>query len=172
MYELKSINYELRVLIEPTTFTLHCGDFSLFFYFLFSVFYFLSFTRTKSTKTPITESVTFCPLDVFKCIFYFIFACSVLYFWLVAFLRFLCFLYFLCFWCVQNLFVKKKNKKFKISLITSFILLLNLSYYKHEFFNHYNLFQSLKSFSIITIFFNYHDLFQLPWSSLLKSFLS
>ena len=55
---------------------------------------------------------------------------------------------FLCVKCFR-----KKNKKFKTALITSFILLLNSSYYKHEFFNHYNLF--------IIIFFNYHNLFQL-----------
>ena len=55
----------------------------------------------------------------------------------------------------------KKKKGFKTALITSFILLLNLSYYKHEFFNHYNLFQSLHSFWITTIFFNYHNPFQL-----------
>ena len=51
-------------------------------------------------------------------------------------------------------FRKKKNKEFKTdefkTLITSFILLLNLSYYKHVFFNHYDLFQSLQSFAIIS----------------------
>ena len=46
----------------------------------------------------------------------------------------------------------KKNKKFKTALITSFTLLLNSSYYKHEYF------------SIITIFFSYHNLFQLSQS--------
>ena len=56
-----------------------------------------------------------------------------------------------------------------IYYITSFILLLNLSCHKHEFFNHYNLFQSLqsfsitRSFSIITIFLNYQNLFWLSW---------
>ena len=61
-------------------------------------------------------------------------------------------------------FRKKQNKEFITALITSFILLLNLSYYKHEFFNHYNLFQSLQSFSINAVFFNYHNLFQLSQS--------
>ena len=61
-------------------------------------------------------------------------------------------------------FRKKIIKGLKLPLITSFILLLNLSYYKHEFFNHYNLFQSLQSFSIIAVFFNYHNLFQLSQS--------
>ena len=37
--------------------------------------------------------------------------------------------------------------------MTSFILLLNSSYYKHEFFDHCNLF--------ITMVFSYHNLFQL-----------
>ena len=46
---------------------------------------------------------------------------------------------FQCFQCVRNLFVKK-NKKFKTAFITSFISLLNSSYHKHEFFNHYSLF--------------------------------
>ena len=81
---------------------------------------------------------------------------------------------FSAFWCLLVLFVRVKsfrkknkiikNKKFKTALITSFILLLNLSYYKHEFFNHYNLFQLSQSFSIITILFNYYDLFQLSQS--------
>ena len=67
---------------------------------------------------------------------------------------------FWCFWCMQNLFVKKNiYRGFKTALITSLILLLNLSYYKHGFFNNYNLFQSLQSFSIITIFFNHYNLF-------------
>ena len=51
--------------------------------------------------------------------------------------------------CVKSF--RKKNKEFKTALITSFILLLN--------FNYHNPFQSLKSFSIITIFFNYHGRF-------------
>ena len=56
---------------------------------------------------------------------------------------------FWCFWCVQNPFVKKK-KRFKTSLITSFILLLNLSYCKYEF-------SIITIFSVITIFFNYNN---------------
>ena len=87
----------------------------------------------------------------FKCIFLFLFA-------------YLCFVFLLgCVLVLLVLFVLAKSfckKEFKTASITSFILLLNLSYYKHEFFNHYNLFQSLQSFSIITIFFNYHNLFQ------------
>ena len=61
--------------------------------------------------------------------------------------------YFLFFACTKN-----TNKGIS-ALITSFILLLNLSYYKHEFFIHYNLFQLSQSFSIITIFFNYYNFF-------------
>ena len=67
---------------------------------------------------------------------------------------------------------KSFRKKFKTALITSFILLLNSSYYKHEFFNHYslfitnffkshNFFQLSQFFSHRTIFFNYHNFFQL-----------
>ena len=65
-----------------------------------------------------------------------------------------------------------RKKEFKTALITSFILLLNLSYYKHEFFliaiffNYHNLFQLPESFSIITIFFNL--LWQLVTLSLWK----
>ena len=65
---------------------------------------------------------------------------------------------FWCFWCVQNIFVKK-HKEFKTALLTSFTLLLKLSYYKQEFF--ITIFFNYQSFSIITIFFNYHNLF---WS--------
>ena len=46
-----------------------------------------------------------------------------------------------------------RKKEFKTVLTTSFILLLNLSYYKHEFF-------------LITIFFNCQNLFQLSQSFL------
>ena len=92
-------------------------------------------------------------------------------------------------WCFLVLFVCaksfcKKSKKFKTALITSFSLLLNSSYCKNEFFNHYNLFitiyfnyhnfSQLSQFfqlqqfsSIITIFFNYHDASQLSWSFLI-----
>ena len=61
-------------------------------------------------------------------------------------------------------FLLKKKREFKTVLRTSIISLLNSYYYKHEFFNHYNLFQLLQSFSIITIFFNYYNLFQLSQS--------
>ena len=79
----------------------------------------------------------------------------------------LCFflIVFLCYWCflcVQNLFIKKNNnKKFKIALITSFILLLNFTslqawtFLITIFFSYHNF------FSIITIFFYYHNFFQL-----------
>ena len=61
-------------------------------------------------------------------------------------------------------FRKKKIKKFKTALITSFILLLNFQLSQSFsiikiFFNYYNLFQLSQSFSIIMIFFNYHNLF-------------
>ena len=81
-------------------------------------------------------------------------------------LGFLCaFWCFWCFWCVRNLFVKKKE--FKTALIPSFILLLKFillqaRIFKSQpfsiitiFFNHYNLFQLSQTF------FNYHNLFQL-----------
>ena len=84
---------------------------------------------------------------------------------LFAYLCFLCFcldayLYFLC---VQNLFVKKKMKRFQTDdLMTSFTLLLKfillLTWY---FFNYYNPFQLSQCFPIITILFNYPYLFQL-----------
>ena len=124
--------------------TLHCKDFS-FFYFLFS------FLRVhKKPKNTNKRIRYFFPLRCFLRAF-FIFVClfTFLYFCLVAFLYFLCFWCFLvlfgtfwCFWCflcVQNLSIKKK--KFKTALITSFILLLNLSYCRHEFFNYHNFFQ-------------------------------
>ena len=59
-------------------------------------------------------------LFVFLVLFVLLLGCAFTLF--CAFGAFLC---FLCFLCVQNLFVKKKNKKFKTALITSFILLLN-----------------------------------------------
>ena len=81
----------------------------------------------------------------------------------------LCFYVFSAFWCFFMLFgackvfsQKKTNKKLKTVLMTSCILLLNFSYYKREFFNHYNLFItifSLQSFSIMTVFFNYNIFF-------------
>ena len=88
-----------------------------------------------------------------------LFPCSFLCFCLVASLCFLCFLVLL----VQVKSFCKKSKEFKTALMTSFTLLLNLSYYKHEFLNH-NPFQLSQSFSIITIFFNHHNLFQLSQS--------
>ena len=56
-----------------------------------------------------------------------------------------------CFFLVASLFVffcafcakSFRKKEFKTALIASFILLLNLSYYKHEFFNLFQLSQSL-----------------------------
>ena len=73
-----------------------------------------------------------------------------LYF-LVLFGTFWCLVFFLCFFVLVKSYHKKKIKKFKTDLITSFILLLNLSYH--------NLFQLSQTISIITIFFNYHNLF-------------
>ena len=125
---------------------LHCGDFSLFS-ILFS-------SRGKKAQNANKRISDFFPLRCFWAHFLFLFA------YLRFVLLFGCVLCFWCFCCVQNLFVKK-NKGFKTALITSFILLLNLSCYKHEFFNNYNLFQSLHSFWITTIFFNYHNPFQL-----------
>ena len=71
----------------------------------------------------------------------------------LRFLSFLCFLCFLCFFlCVK--FSRKKTKKFKIVLMASFPLLLNLSYTNMKFFS---IFFNL--FFFITIFFNHHNLF-------------
>ena len=117
------------------------------------------------------------PLRCFLSVF-FIFVClfAFLCFYLAAFLR------FGAFWCFLVLYVlfrtfwgffvrvrsfhKKNNKKFKIALITSFILLLNFQLSRSFsiitiFFNYYNLFQLSQFFSIITIVFNYYSLFQL-----------
>ena len=74
----------------------------------------------------------------------------------------------LCFCLVASLFFlvriksfhKKKNKEFKTVLITSFTLLLNSYYYKNEFFLSHSL-SIIQSFSMITIFFSYQNLFQL-----------
>ena len=84
---------------------------------------------------------------------------------LIRLFVFLCFslvvsLCFLCFLCHQNLFVKKKKKKFKTARINSCTLLVNLSYYKHDFFFNHNLFQLSQSFWIIKILFNYYNLFE------------
>ena len=59
----------------------------------------------------------------------------------------------------------KKNKEFKTTLITSFTLLLKLQACNTSmnFFNQ-NLVQLSQPFSIITIVFNHHDLFQLSQS--------
>ena len=78
----------------------------------------------------------------------------------------------------------KKNKGIKTALITSFILLLKFILLQAwtflsqsfsmitVFFNYHNLFQLSQSFSITIIFFNYHDLFQLSRTFLLQFFLS
>ena len=68
---------------------------------------------------------------------------------------------------VKTYHEKTNNRKFKTVLITSFILLLNMSYHKallfliiinffnyHNFFNNPSLFQLSWSFSIIKIFCN------------------
>ena len=145
--------------------------------FLFSIFF--SSYAQKIQKRKLANKLLFSPQEFFKCIFNFFSLICVLHFCLVAFCDFWCFL------CVQNLFVKtKKSKKnFKTALITSFILLLNLSHCKHKFLNHYNFFITIffnyhnlfiiiyfNFFSIIAIFFNYYSLFQLSRSSLLRSF--
>ena len=81
-----------------------------------------------------------------------------LFAYLRAFLCFLRFLCFLCFLCLQNLFVKKKQKKNcpndLIYITTEFILLLKWSFFCNLFF-------------FITIVFNYHNLFQLSPSFLI-----
>ena len=126
-----------------------------FLLFIFSFFYSLFFARTKSTKTQMSEWVTFFPLDVFKHIFYF---CSLIS---VFVLLFGCVFVLLVLLVRSKSFCKKiKNKKFKTALITSFILLLNFQSSQSFLiitilFNHHSLFQSLQFFSIITIFFNH-----------------
>ena len=119
--------------------TLHCRDFSIFYIFFF--------VRTKKHKNANKRISYFFLLRCFLSAFFFVCLFVFLCFCLVAFLCFLVllvlFVLFGAFWCVQNLFVKKKKKikKFKTALITSFILLLNLSYCKHEFSNCNNFFQ-------------------------------
>ena len=49
-----------------------------------------------------------------------------------AFFYFICLYAFLCFLCVWNLFVKKKIKRFKILLIPSFTILLDLTENKNR----------------------------------------
>ena len=121
--------------------------------FLFIYFFFRVHKKHKNVNKRISNF--FLTQMFFKRIFYFCSLICVQYFCLVAFL---CFLYFLCFFvlfgaCKIFSQKKKNNKKFKTILMTSFILLLNSSYYKREFFSHCNL--------LISIFFNYHNLFQL-----------
>ena len=96
-------------------------------------FFFPSLTQ-KTQKRKEADKLLFSTQMFFKRIFNFCSLICVLCFCLVAFFCFLCFWCFLvllvffracwCFFCVQNLFVKKKLKKFKIAIITSFILLL------------------------------------------------
>ena len=123
--------------------------------------------------------MTFSLLDSFKRIFYF---CSLVALYAFAWLVFVLFMLLVLLVRAKS-FRKKNNKGFKMSLITSFIIIDKFAivhnyYILHNliyitiiasmnfliitiFFNHYNLFQLLQSFSIITILFNYHDLFQL-----------
>ena len=70
------------ILSQPSTFTLHCVDFSLFsiFYFLFSFLH-----APKKHKSANKRISYFFTLDVFKRIFYF---CSLLAFCNFAWLRF------------------------------------------------------------------------------------
>ena len=76
----------------------------------FSIYYFFFFRKFKNAHKWISY---FFPLRCFWAFFYF---CS-----LICVLCF-CLVLFLCFWCVQNLFVKKIIKRFKIALMTSFPL--------------------------------------------------
>ena len=82
-------------------------------------------------------------VHLFGCIFVLL----VLLVLLVLFVRAKCF-------CKKN----KINKEFKTALTTSFILLLNSSYYNF-YYDYYDFFKS-QSFSIITIFFSYHNTFE------------
>ena len=130
----------------------------------------------RTSKGKKVTYLLICFFALFMLFMLFVLLCF-LCFCLVAslyFLCFLCFLSFLCFLCfcvfvlfvffvtffllvcVWNLFLKK-NKNFKTALITSFTLLLTLSYYKHEFF-------------LITIFLNCHNIFQLSQSFSSQSF--
>ena len=101
--------------------------FSTFPMYEFSFFYFLF--CTKKHKSANKQISYFFPL---KCFFstFFIFVCLLVFFVFAS----LCFCSFWCFLCVQNLFVKIKNKKFKIT--TKFILLQ-----EWIFFNYHNFFQ-------------------------------
>ena len=137
----------------------HCRIFHFF------IFYFLFLRVNKKHRNANKWISYFFPLRcflnaffIFVCLFAF---CAFAWLCFCAFSAFCTFGAFLYFWCVQNVFVKKNIKKFKTTLITSFILLLNLSFCKHEFFNHYNLLQLSQSFLIITIFFNNNNCFQL-----------
>ena len=100
-----------------------------------------SYKKHKNANKRISQYFPLrCFLGAFLIFFRLFVFCTFAWLRFCAFLCFWCFLVlfgaFWCFWCflcVQNLFVKK-NKEFKTDLITSFILLLNSSYYKHEFF--------------------------------------
>ena len=150
-------------LVSPVHLYCLAGTFLFsFFCFLFFIFYSLFFTCTKNAKKEVSEQVTFPSWMFFKRIFYFCSLICVLYFCLVAFLcflRFWYFWYFWCFWCFWSV------REFKTALITSFILLLKFILLQAWiflitiFFNYHNIFQLSQSFSIITIFFNYHNLF-------------
>ena len=80
------------------------GQYQTFLFFLQK-----DFTRTKSTKTDISEQKQ--KRQRFKCAYKTSkgrkVACSPI----CVFMLFMCFLCFLCFLCMWNLFVKKKNKK-------------------------------------------------------------
>ena len=132
---------------------LHCRDFSFFYFLLFFVF----FCGHKKHKNANQRISYFFPLRCFLSAFLIFVPLFPLFcFCLIAFLCFLCF----CVFCVFGAFValvlfgaykifsQKKKKKFETAVITSFILLLKLSYCKHEFFNHYNLFQLSQFFKL------------------------
>ena len=150
---------------------LHCRDFSLFY---FPFFFLRVYKKHKNRNKWISY---FFPLRcflsaflIFVCLFVFcafawLHFCS-LWCFLVLFGVFSAFWCFLCFWWVWNLFVKKKEE-IKTALIASFILLLKFillqawTFLITIFFNYHNLFQLSQFFSIIAIFFNYNNFFQL-----------
>ena len=101
-------------------------------------FFLFSFIRAhKKHKNANKRMSYFFPLRCFKHIFYF---CSLVAFRTFAWLRFCAFSAFGGAFGAFGAFCALKT-----ALITSFISLLNLSYYKREFF-------------LITIFFNYRNL--------------
>ena len=106
--------------------------------FLFFLIFFFLFSFLCEHKNANKRISYFFPLRCFLGTF-FVFVHSFVFwaffFWwcfcafgafLFFFMLLLLFGAFWCFWYVQNLFIKKKNKEFKTTLITSFIILLSL----------------------------------------------